>query len=199
MKHKIHWCGKICYQKSLKKQYYLANLTEEHFHILGAEYDPVITIGIRGNEDDIPNSLNDIPIFHIKRGGQTTIHNPGQVVIYPIVSIKKLKLKIRQFIDLIINCTIQTFEKFDCQVNFSEDKKGFYARKGKIAFLGLQFKRGISMHGISINVSNNLELLKKIKSCGIVNEKFDKMANHHNEITPKAFFDKWTEQFVTRL
>ncbi len=202
MKYKTHWFEKICYEKSLEKQNYLRKLTEQnsHYHIMGVEYNPVITIGIRGNHDDILDSdLKNIPVFKIKRGGQTTIHNPGQIVIYPIVPIKKLKIKIKQFIDIIINCTTQTMGHFGCQTEFDQEKKGFYTTEGKIGFLGLQFKKGVSMHGLSINISNNLNIISKIKSCGIINEKFDKLTNHNNKVTIKDIFDKWSDEFINLL
>ena len=199
MKHDIQWCGKIPYQKSLEKQNFFRTLAEQKLCLMGVEHDPVITIGIRGSRDDIVDSAYNIPIFQIKRGGKTTVHSPGQLVVYPIVPVRKLKLKIRQFISLTIDCTTQTLEKFGCKANFDAERKGFYADKGKIGFLGLRFIKGISMHGLSINVSNDLSLLAKIKSCGVRDEKFDRLHDYNTKITPKDVFETWANHFIGSL
>ena len=193
------WIGNIRYQNSLDRQDHFLKLAQKYsnLYILGVEHDLVITLGLRGKKSDIlanKSQLANTSVFRVKRGGQATIHSHGQVVIYPIVPVRNLKIKIKNFLDLLIEVTEKTLNFFETQTYFDYKKKGFYTKNGKIAFLGLQFTRGVSKHGISINVSNDLSLNSLIRPCGVSDERFDKLSNYETTDL-KRVFDSWTREF----
>jgi len=94
----IHWLGMIPYQQGLDTQLHI----QTHIHqekpetILGFEHPPVITFGKRGGT--ILANHTDIPIVHTNRGGLATAHEPGQLVIYPIIDLQRRKIKVRDWV-----------------------------------------------------------------------------------------------------
>ena len=207
MNHNLnaHWLGRVDYLTSLNRQNDFVRLATEKnmLSILGVEHSSVITLGLRGMRDDIlvdesVLARKNIPVYKVRRGGMVAVHSLGQTLIYPIIPIRKLKIKAKHFVDIIINSTVQTLNYFGCITEFDYDRRGFYTDRGKIAFLGLQFKRGVSMHGVAINVNNNLDLLRMIRPCGIDNENFDKLSNYQ-QVSLTQVFGKWFDKFTSFL
>jgi lipoyl(octanoyl) transferase len=172
--------------------------------VLGFEYYPVITLGKRAEAEaelmQSPQKLQELgfEIVETDRGGQATMHTPGQLVIYPIVPIQKLKISVRDFVALLEEATIYWLASLKIKAYRKEDA-GVFTDQGKIAFIGIRVEKGITRHGISINISNDLGLFSGIKSCGQVSRSVDSLFQHQIEMDLKEAFDQWILFFTSEL
>ncbi len=160
--------------------------------ILGGEITQTITQGVRARPEDICGH-QDFEVVKIKRGGETTLHSPGQLVIYPVLNIRELKLGVRDYVNILLTISAKTFKSFGLEVMASENPVGLFSSMGKIGFCGLQIKQGISQHGLSLNISNELQLFEHIISCGLKEALYDKLQSHVSDITTEKFFSRWVE------
>jgi len=137
------------------------------------EHSPVFTAGIRSKEKEILDK--SIKVIKTSRGGKITYHGPGQKVVYFVLNLNKRKKDIRKLIRNIEKCIILTLAHF--KINSFNDKKniGIWVKHNseilKIAAIGIRVKKWIAFHGFCINISNDLNVYKKIIPCGINNKK----------------------------
>lgn len=189
--------GLVDYKSALEiqNQYHKISASQGRECILGFEHPAVLTLGYRAR-DDQNLSATSIPTVKIERGGLATIHSEGQLVIYPIINLKKNNLGVRNYVSVLLNTTQQLLKEYEivsqCK---TESAAGLFTEKGKIAFCGIQIKNGTSLHGISLNVKNNLQLFDGIISCGISQQKMDRMADHGRSESLDILFKRWCEIF----
>lgn len=194
------YLGLIDFDKALElqHQYHTKVSADKKSYILGLEHPLVMTLGLRAHKLD--NSFCSkpwtAPVFKISRGGLATIHNPGQLVIYPIVDLKYHGLSVKQFVSGLFETTQKTLRELGVESTFDLcDQPGVYTAKGKIAFCGLQIKNGITMHGLSINVQNDILVFSDIESCGVTAPKIDSVKSQGVICSPRAFFETWLKHF----
>ena len=196
------WLEKLSVQASFKKQLDLKEQLlcgqQDSGFFMGFEPEsPVITKGLRSNRDDILWSEDRLEQFKvrqvsIKRGGQATLHAPGQLVIYPVLPVSVFSLKIKDYIVALESLTQKVLLKVGVSTKKLEEYAGLFTSKGKIAFFGVHISQGISQHGLAINVNNDLHLFSAIKSCGLAQRKHDSLSLADLNISPKELFDTWT-------
>lgn len=195
------YLGLIDFEKALalQNQLHLSVASENKTHILGLEHPTVMTLGLRAHASDISDFCSKPfphPVHKISRGGLATVHNPGQLVIYPIINLKKHGLSVKGFVQALFEATQKTLEEFNITSTIDLcDQPGVYTSNGKIAFCGLQIKNGITLHGLSINVSNDISIFESIQSCGVSASKIDSVTNHNVTCTPKDFYQAWLRNF----
>ena len=170
---KSRWAGAIPFEDSLKEQERLKPLAKKgEFCFFGFEpLEPVISHGLRSGDADVlwPESRlksHGIKRAALKRGGEATLHAPGQLVIYPALSLPLLKIKVRDYILCLEDLTRQALAGLGIQTERRDRDSGLSTQRGKIAFFGIHVSEGVSQHGLSINVNNDLSLFSAIKSCG---------------------------------
>jgi len=129
------------------------------------EHPPVFTQGQAGKSEHILNA-GDIPVIQVDRGGQVTYHGPGQLVVYPLLDIKRSKLGVRQLVTHIEQSIIDMLAKYDIQAYAKADAPGVYVNERKIASLGLRIRKGCSFHGLALNVDMDLAPFRRINPCG---------------------------------
>lgn len=130
------------------------------------EHPPVFTLGLAGKAEHVLTPGN-IPVIHIDRGGQVTYHGPGQLLVYPLIDLKRLRLGVRALIEAIENSVIATLKEFDIAALSKREAPGVYTQDGrKLASLGLRVRRGCSYHGLAFNVAMDLEPFSRINPCG---------------------------------
>lgn len=161
--------------------------------ILAFTYKEVLTLGRRLDRSQF---ASDFPsdIVETERGGEATFHNPGQLVLYPIVNLRRLSIGPKDFVCLLEKSCMAVFEELGIQVHRKEGKPGLYSSKGKIMSIGLRIKNAVNTHGISVNISNDLRAFEGIVSCGVQSQKMDKVC-HYCETTTKSFYKMWLIQF----
>jgi len=132
------------------------------------EHPPVFTQGLAGKAEHILNP-QDIPVIQVDRGGQVTYHGPGQLVLYPLIHLKRAKLGIRQLVTALEESVIDMLKHYDINAHARKDAPGVYVGEAKIASLGLRIRKGSSFHGLSLNVNMDLGPFQQINPCGYAN------------------------------
>lgn len=129
------------------------------------EHDPVFTLGQAGKPEHVLMA-GDIPVIHVDRGGQVTYHGPGQVVVYPLLDLKRLKIGVRDYVCKIEQAIIDTLGEWNIVAQRREGAPGVYVGEAKIAALGIRVRHGCSFHGLAFNIAMDLEPFQRINPCG---------------------------------
>lgn len=158
-------------------------LTGDLEAILLVEHDPVVTISQR--RDCRQNLLLDerqlasrgIDVQPTDRGGDITYHGPGQLVVYPIIRLADHGLNLGRYMRLLESATIATLARFGIAGHREEGATGVwvevptpsasFAMRDKICAMGVRVRRNVTMHGLALNVSTNLEHFNVIVPCGL--------------------------------
>jgi lipoyl(octanoyl) transferase len=129
------------------------------------EHPSIFTLGMNGSREHVI-APGDIPVLQIDRGGQVTYHGPGQLVVYPLIDIRRQKLGVRQLVVALERAVIDFAASLGITATCRRDAPGVYVNGAKLASVGLRIRRGASYHGIALNVSVDLEPFSRINPCG---------------------------------
>lgn len=129
------------------------------------EHDPVFTLGQAGKPEHVL-AAGAIPVLRVDRGGQVTYHGPGQLVVYPLLDLRRLKLGVRDYVHALEQAIIDTVETWNIGASRREGAPGVYVGSAKIAALGIRVRRGCTFHGLAFNVAMDLEPFARINPCG---------------------------------
>jgi lipoyl(octanoyl) transferase len=129
------------------------------------EHPPVFTLGMNAAREHVL-SPGDIPVVQIDRGGQVTYHGPGQLVVYPLIDLRRRHVGVRQMVVALENAVIAYAGELGVTATGSREAPGVYVRGAKLASIGLRIRRGASYHGLSLNVALDLEPFQRINVCG---------------------------------
>lgn len=159
--------GQVPYQETwdAMKQYTLERDADTPDELWFLQHPPVFTQGLNGRKEHelMPG---DIPVIPIDRGGQITYHGPGQLVVYPLIDLKRLKLNTRDLVCQLEKAIIACLAEYNIIALGKRDAPGVYVQERKIGSLGLRIKKQRSYHGLSLNVNMNLEPFSRINPCG---------------------------------
>ncbi len=137
--------------------------TEDELWIV--EHEPVFTLGQAGKPEHVL-AAGAIPVLRVDRGGQVTYHGPGQIVAYPLVDLRRLKLGVRELVERIEQSVIEVLADWNIVGMRKPGAPGVYVGGAKVAALGLRVRRGCSFHGLAFNVAMDLEPFQRINPCG---------------------------------
>jgi len=129
------------------------------------EHPSVYTLGLNGKREHLLNT-GDIPVVSSDRGGQVTYHDPGQLIIYTLIDIKRLNLGVRQLVTTLEHAMIFALAQHGIIAVARADAPGVYIDNKKIGSIGLRIKRNCSYHGLSINNHMDLRPFDHINTCG---------------------------------
>lgn len=129
------------------------------------EHPPVFTQGQAGKAEHLLFP-GDIPVVQSDRGGQVTYHGPGQLVAYPLLDLRRLKIGVRELVTSIEQTIVSTLAHYAIEAAAKPDAPGVYVNGDKIASLGLRVRRGCSFHGLALNVAMDLSPFQRINPCG---------------------------------
>lgn len=193
--------GLIDFKKSaeLQNELHLQSFNTKNNYIIGQEHPAVLTLGYRADRSQEILIASEIPVERAARGGLATIHSEGQLVIYPILNLRELNLGVRDYVCLLLKTTQELLHQFGIDSYTDEKAVGLYTSYGKVAFCGVQIKNGISQHGLSLNVRNDLSLFSAIRSCGVQAAAFDRLCDHGINMTLSEIYIEWVRIFRTRL
>jgi len=129
------------------------------------EHEPVFTLGQAGKPEHVL-APGEIPVIHVDRGGQVTYHGPGQIVLYPLLDLRRLKLGVREYVCRIEQAIIDTLGDWNIEAVRREGAPGVYVAGAKIAALGIRVRRGCTFHGLAFNIDMDLSPFLRINPCG---------------------------------
>jgi lipoyl(octanoyl) transferase len=129
------------------------------------EHDPVFTLGQAGKPEHVLMP-GDIPVLQVDRGGQVTYHGPGQIVLYPLLDLKRLRIGVRDYVCGIEQAVIDTLGEWNILGVRREGAPGVYVDGAKVAALGIRVRRGCTFHGLAFNIAMDLSPFHRINPCG---------------------------------
>ena len=159
--------GRVDYEPTFQamQDFTAARTAETPDEIWIVEHPPVYTLGQAGKPEHILRDVG-IPLVRIDRGGQVTYHGPGQVVVYLLLDLARLKIKVRELVSAIEQAVIDLLAEYKVTAERRDGAPGVYVGEAKIAALGLRIRNGCSYHGVSLNVDMDLSPFDAINPCG---------------------------------
>jgi lipoyl(octanoyl) transferase len=140
------------------------------------EHPPVFTLGLAGDAGNLHSPSNLIPLVQVDRGGEITYHGPGQIVVYLLLDLRRLRIFVKELVLRIEEALINTLADFGIHAERHSGAPGIYVSQqpgvppdwigAKIAALGLKVSKGCSYHGLALNVATDLEAFQRIYPCG---------------------------------
>ncbi|HEY2717352.1 MAG TPA: lipoyl(octanoyl) transferase LipB [Solirubrobacterales bacterium] len=176
--HVVH-CGLVPYMEAYELQ---ERLRERRQHgeigdtLLLLEHPPVYTRGRRATAEELPMGVEwyerqGIEVHDTERGGRVTYHGPGQLVAYPIVSLDAHGGDVLEYVRNLERAMIAAIGDFGVEAGLIKGETGVWVHGGgparKIGAIGLHISRGVTTHGLAINVNNDLQPFEWVVPCGI--------------------------------
>jgi lipoyl(octanoyl) transferase len=167
--------GPIAYAEGLQLQQSCSEALQQDRcgnSLILLEHKAVITLGRNAAASGVvvPTeqlAILGIEVHRIGRGGQATYHGPGQLVGYPILKLRSLKLGVRQYVELLEEVMIRTAGKFQVDAYRVPGRQGIFCQHGKLGAVGVAVSRGITSHGFALNVCPDLTHFNYIIPCGL--------------------------------
>ena len=129
------------------------------------EHPPVFTLGVNASRAHLL-SPGDIPVVQVDRGGEVTYHGPGQLVVYPLLDLKRAGVAVRDFVTALERSVVDLAAQFGIRAECRRGAPGVYVDGRKLASLGVRVRRGGSYHGLAVNVALDLTPFRRINPCG---------------------------------
>jgi lipoyl(octanoyl) transferase len=146
------------------------------------QHPPVFTLGLAANPQHRLHP-SAIPMIQVDRGGQITYHGPGQLILYPLLNLKRLKCSMIDLVNALEQSTLDVLNHFNLTGTTNQQARGVYLNDAKIAALGLKITRSCSYHGLAINITNNLKPFTHINPCGYPKQPITRLADYVPTIT----------------
>ena len=170
--------GRVAYAAALERQRSIvaariAGITPDT--IVAVEHPPTITLGRNAPSTDVIATAavlreRGVELVKTDRGGRATYHGPGQAVLYPIVGIADRGLGVKPWVAMLEAAMIQTLASFEISARRRPDTPGLWVGSAKIASVGLRVERGVSYHGVSMNIGLDVSGFDGIVTCGIAGQ-----------------------------
>ena len=132
----------------------------------------MFTLGRRGGLDNLAVPLDflekeGIPVIHVERGGDITFHGPGQLVVYPIIDLRAAGLGVADYVTALEEVMIRTAADFQVRAERNRKNRGVWVGNNKLGSIGVAIRRGVSFHGLALNVTTSLAPFSWIRPCGL--------------------------------
>jgi lipoate-protein ligase B len=171
----VVWHGCIQYARALDLQMKICELKKRGFEkdvLLLLEHPPTITLGRNGSPNNLLAREEDmksrgVSMFNVDRGGDITFHGPGQLVGYPILSLRSGERDVHGYMRNLEESLICLLAGYDIKGERDSRFTGVWTAKGKIAAMGVHLSRWITRHGFALNVNTDLSFYQMIVPCGI--------------------------------
>jgi lipoyl(octanoyl) transferase len=163
----LKWLGRAEYEPTWRamQAFTDARSAETRDQIWFLEHPPVFTLGMNAAPEHVL-APGTIPVVQIDRGGQVTFHGPGQLVVYPLLDVRRLGVGVRQLVMALENAVISLVAEWNIVAEGRRDAPGIYVEGRKLASIGLRIRRGCSYHGLAFNIAMDLEPFRRINPCG---------------------------------
>lgn len=174
------WLGRVPYREAWALQKTLAAARangEIGDRLLLLEHPPVLTLGKHADEGHVVAPANElarrgIEVIRVERGGEVTYHGPGQLVAYPIIALSRRGLLLRPLVRALEAAMVATCASFGVAAERRDGHPGCWCDSDgdtpqKIGALGIRVERGVSYHGIALNIAPDLADFDLIDACGM--------------------------------
>jgi lipoyl(octanoyl) transferase len=140
------------------------------------EHEPVYTLGMNADRAHLL-APGAIPVVQIDRGGQVTYHGPGQLVVYPLIDVRRANLAVRTLVTALESAVIALAARYGIDARCRAGAPGVYVDGRKLGSVGLRIRRGGSYHGLALNVNMDLEPFGRINPCGYAGLEMTQLAS----------------------
>jgi len=162
------------------------------------EHPAVFTMGLNASEEHLL-APGDIPVVQIDRGGQVTFHGPGQLMIYPLLDIKRAGIGVRKLVTALEQSVVDLVAEYEVAAVARADAPGVYVAGDKLASVGLRIRRGSSFHGMALNVDIDLEPFTRINPCGYAELQMTDLRHLGVNLTLEESSEKLLPHFLRHL
>ncbi len=162
------------------------------------EHPPVFTMGLNASQEHLL-APGDIPVVQIDRGGQVTFHGPGQLMVYPLIDIRRANIGVRCLVSALEQSVVDLAAEHDISAYARKDAPGVYVDGDKLASVGLRIRRGSSFHGMAVNVNVELEPFTRINPCGYADLKMTDLHRQGIELDLESTAEKLLPHFMRHL
>jgi lipoyl(octanoyl) transferase len=172
------WLGRLPYEPTWRA---MQRFTEQRDaatadEIWLLEHDPVFTLGMNADRSHLLTP-GEIPVVQIDRGGQVTYHGPGQLVVYPLIDVRRARMGVRDLVTTLERAVIAYCTRFGIAAECRARAPGVYVGARKLASVGLRVRRGGSYHGLAFNIGMDLEPFGRINPCGYAGLEMTQLAD----------------------
>jgi len=164
---RVKWLGRVSYVPTWRAMQQFTDERDAHTpdELWLLEHDPVYTLGLNADATHVLDP-GETPVVRIDRGGQVTYHGPGQLVVYPLLDMRRCRLGVRDLVTALERAVIDLAAACGIAAVCRERAPGVYVDGRKLASVGLRIRRGGSYHGLALNVNMDLAPFGRINPCG---------------------------------
>jgi len=162
------------------------------------EHPPVFTMGLNASKDHLL-APGDIPVVQIDRGGQVTFHGPGQLMIYPLLDLRRSNMGVRTLVTALEQSVVDLAAEFGIDAASRADAPGVYVSGDKLASVGLRIRRGCSFHGMALNVDIDIEPFSRINPCGYAELEMTDLRQLGVDLDLRAVWPRLLPHFLRHL
>jgi lipoate-protein ligase B len=153
--------------------------------VLCVEHPRVFTLGRRGGRENLCVTddflaQKGVSVMPTDRGGNITYHGPGQLVVYPIIDLKRRRLKVVDFVSGLEQAMILTAGDWGIDAATDPANRGVWLAGDKLGSIGITVRRGVSFHGLALNVNTDMEPFSWINPCGLNQVRMTSFERHLN-------------------
>ncbi len=140
--------------------------------LLFLEHPSVFTLGRRGGLENLCVSKEyleerNIPMVQVERGGNITYHGPGQLVVYPIVRLRTAHIAVVDFVTRLEEVMCRIAGDWHIAAGRDERNRGVWVGDNKLGSVGINVRRGVTFHGLALNVNTDLTPFRWMNPCGL--------------------------------
>ena len=149
--------------------------------ILFLQHPPVITMGTSAREENIigpRDALKNegLAIVYTDRGGDITVHEPGQLVCYPVFDLKTKERDLHLYVRNLEEVVIRTLSEFSIAAHRESSYPGVWVGEEKICAVGIRVSKWVTKHGFALNINNDLKYFSYVYPCGIIDKRVTSMS-----------------------
>lgn len=196
----VRHLGEVDYSASWQKMQHFTDSRDENTadELWFLTHPPVFTLGKNGKPEHLLDPA-EIPVVNVDRGGQVTYHGPGQIVVYTMLDLSRMKLGIRELVTMLEQSIIELLADYDVTAKARADAPGVYVNGAKIAALGLRVRKGRCFHGLALNVDMDLQPFSRINPCGHEGLEVTQLKNWVSEINMQTVIADLQQRLVEKL
>jgi len=141
-------------------------------HLILCEHPAVLTLGRRSNPESLLYQRKEIEehgvmITSVDRGGDVTLHTPGQLIVYPVFNLNKHGKNLKVYMEKLEEVAVDLLKNFGILAISIGGQRGVFVGPDKIISIGIGVRKWVTYHGLGINVNTDLSLFNLIKPCGL--------------------------------
>jgi len=196
----VRWLGRVDYEPTWRamQSFTETRTADTPDEIWLLEHEPVFTLGMNADRSHVLVA-GDIRVVQIDRGGQVTYHGPGQLVVYPLLDLRRAGLGVRDLVSALEGAVIDYCARLGIKAECRAGAPGVYVQGAKLASVGIRVRRQGSYHGLALNVNMDLAPFARINPCGYAGLTMTQLAALGHAVEPSSAAQEFAPLLLARL